>query len=166
MKKNKISNTLLTILAFVMIFSITNVAFAAPYVWPGNFPLTQQGASGGYVRAVQDVCKYSVPVSGLAVDGAFGSGTKSAVIAYQELVGLLPADGIVGYNTWASMQTELSVYYDYPQIVTGNFKLYQYSSGTYTNTSFFRRLSTFSYRWDVYKAAPGSDPGTWYIIVN
>lgn len=36
---------------------------------------------------------------GVAVDGKFGSGTKSAVVKFQKLVGL-PADGCVGLDTW------------------------------------------------------------------
>lgn len=36
---------------------------------------------------------------GVAVDGKFGKGTKSAVIKFQKLVGL-PADGCVGLDTW------------------------------------------------------------------
>lgn len=36
---------------------------------------------------------------GVAVDGKFGAGTKSAVIKFQKLVGL-PADGCVGLDTW------------------------------------------------------------------
>lgn len=40
------------------------------------------------------------------LDGIFGSGTYNAVISYQKSRGLT-ADGIVGCNTWRSMQEEV-----------------------------------------------------------
>lgn len=58
------------------------------------------GSSGDAVRAAQSrlvVHGYSV-----AVDGAFGSGTDSAVRTFQSAGGLT-ADGIVGLDTWANL---------------------------------------------------------------
>ncbi|MEV5506708.1 peptidoglycan-binding domain-containing protein [Streptomyces orinoci] len=41
----------------------------------------------------------------VAVDGWFGTGTKNAVIAFQRYCAKLPADGIVGPNTWNKLDT-------------------------------------------------------------
>ncbi|MFD7540232.1 peptidoglycan-binding protein [Streptomyces sp. NPDC059819] len=38
----------------------------------------------------------------VTVDGIFGSGTKSATIAFQQCAGL-SADGIIGPNTWSAL---------------------------------------------------------------
>lgn len=71
----------------------------APY--PG-YPL-QLGASGDNVLVIQNALntvssQFSViPV--VVVDGMFGSGTRSAVIAFQRQFDLA-ADGVVGVNTW------------------------------------------------------------------
>ena len=66
--------------------------------WTKLIVTVQYGSSGDAVRAVQDQLanRYGCSVS---VDGAFGSGTKSAVIAYQNANGL-GADGVVGPTTW------------------------------------------------------------------
>ena len=40
------------------------------------------------------------------LDGVFGSQTRNAVIAYQRSRGLT-ADGIVGCNTWLSLQEDV-----------------------------------------------------------
>lgn len=40
------------------------------------------------------------------LDGIFGAGTQNAVIAYQKSRGL-SADGIVGCNTWRSLQEDV-----------------------------------------------------------
>jgi peptidoglycan hydrolase-like protein with peptidoglycan-binding domain len=55
----------------------------------------RQGMRGDDVRTLQTRL-------GIGVDGIFGSGTKTAVIAYQRANGLDP-DGVVGKNTWASL---------------------------------------------------------------
>lgn len=72
---------------------------APPY--PGQ-PL-RSGASGANVTAVQLALntvssQYSaIPV--VVVDGIFGSGTRSAVLAFQQQFNLI-ADGVVGPETW------------------------------------------------------------------
>ncbi len=63
--------------------------------WEALIVTVQQGSSGDAVRAVQ----YKL---GIAVDGIFGSGTKSAVMNFQKSKGL-SADGVVGANTWAAL---------------------------------------------------------------
>lgn len=61
----------------------------------------RQGSTGGEVKEVQRRLKQWGYYSG-AVDGIFGSGTKKAVIAFQQKNGLT-ADGIVGKATYAAL---------------------------------------------------------------
>jgi N-acetyl-anhydromuramyl-L-alanine amidase AmpD len=68
--------------------------------WPALTILTQQGDSGAKVRAVQSQLNESG--AGLAVDGAFGPATATAVRNFQSSKGL-DVDGIVGDNTWNKM---------------------------------------------------------------
>ena len=66
-----------------------------------NTPLSARGASGSVVTALQKgLKKYSTPATDPgAVDGDFGPKTEAAVKAYQQDRGV-PADGIVGDQTW------------------------------------------------------------------
>ncbi len=66
----------------------------------GSWPVVQQGQTGHAVTAVQ----YLLDAHGatLTVDGDFGAGTRSAVVAFQSSKGLT-ADGIVGPNTWQAL---------------------------------------------------------------
>ncbi|MDR3207575.1 MAG: peptidoglycan-binding protein [Oscillospiraceae bacterium] len=72
---------------------------SAPY--PGYY--ISSGSVGDYVRLIQRALNTlsaqfsSIPA--VTVDGVFGPGTRSAVVAFQRLVGLLP-DGVVGEQTW------------------------------------------------------------------
>lgn len=68
--------------------------------WPALTILTQQGDSGAKVRAVQSQLNESG--AGIAVDGAFGPATATAVRNFQSAKGL-SVDGIVGDNTWNKM---------------------------------------------------------------
>ena len=63
--------------------------------------LIQSGASGSTVSAIQQRLKDLGYLTG-AVDGQFGSGTKSAVVAFQLQHGL-DGDGIVGEKTYAML---------------------------------------------------------------
>ena len=61
----------------------------------------RQGSSGGEVKEVQRRLKNWGYYTG-AVDGIFGSGTKKAVIYFQQKNGL-KADGIVGKATYKAL---------------------------------------------------------------
>ena len=74
-----------------------------------DLPLLKKGDQGIPVKKLQhlllleNACKSTIESSG-GVDGDFGSGTKRAVIAYQNAKGL-EADGEVGSQTWLSLIT-------------------------------------------------------------
>ncbi|MGJ6981345.1 peptidoglycan-binding protein [Aestuariimicrobium soli] len=67
----------------------------------GTTPVLQQGSSGASVSRLQR----SLRARGytIAVDGSFGTSTRSTVIAYQKRVGLV-GDGVVGAKTWSALQ--------------------------------------------------------------
>lgn len=68
----------------------------------GGFPLIKQGSRGAYVCIAQDnLNTLGFRTGGL--DGVFGTQTYNAVRSYQRSVGLA-VDGIVGCNTWRSLQ--------------------------------------------------------------
>ncbi|MDR0314503.1 MAG: peptidoglycan-binding protein [Oscillospiraceae bacterium] len=70
------------------------------------------GASGGLVSRLQFMINFiaefysDIPV--IAQDGAFGSATRNAVIAFQQRFGLTP-DGVVGPGTWSRLY---SIYFE------------------------------------------------------
>ena len=74
-----------------------------------DLPLLKKGDKGVPVKKLQHLlllenpCKSIIESSG-GTDGDFGSGTKRAVIAYQNSKGL-EADGEVGSQTWVSLIT-------------------------------------------------------------
>ena len=68
----------------------------------GGYPLIRQGSRGVYVLVAQDWLNTLGYGTG-GLDGIFGTATRNAVIAYQRRVGLA-ADGIIGCNTWRSLQ--------------------------------------------------------------
>ena len=63
--------------------------------------ILKQGATGGEVKEVQRRLKQWGYYKG-SVDGVFGKGTKSAVIAFQKKNGLT-ADGVVGKSTYKAL---------------------------------------------------------------
>ncbi|MFC5804254.1 penicillin-insensitive murein endopeptidase [Streptomyces formicae] len=64
------------------------------------FPLTSNGSRGTDVVALQHLLTaHGRPVT---ADGVFGSGTRSAVVGFQQSKGLT-ADGIVGPATWEAL---------------------------------------------------------------
>ncbi len=76
--------------------------FGTPACSSGGFPLVKRGSVSNYVLIAQDdLNTLGYPTGGL--DGIFGSQTEVAVRNYQRKVGLT-ADGIVGCNTWRSLQ--------------------------------------------------------------
>lgn len=64
---------------------------------PVNWPTVRQGASGEVVRTIQYLLRQRG--QSVTVDGVFGSGTASAVRAFQTSQGLA-VDAIVGSETW------------------------------------------------------------------
>ena len=63
----------------------------------------QEGAVGSEVKQLQQHLQQQGFNPG-SVDGIFGSGTKAAVIAFQEAKGIF-ADGFVGDKTWTTLTT-------------------------------------------------------------
>ena len=73
-----------------------------PACYTGGFPVLSQGSLSVYVLIAQDdLNTLGFQTGGL--DGIFGINTKNAVVRYQRSRGLL-ADGIIGCNTWRSLQ--------------------------------------------------------------
>ena len=71
----------------------------------GGFPLLKRGSLSNYVLIAQDdLNTLGFRTGGL--DGVFGVSTQNAVIAYQKSRGL-SADGIIGCNTWRSLQEDV-----------------------------------------------------------
>ena len=71
----------------------------------GGYPLTREGARGAYVLIAQDnLNTLGFRTGGL--DGIFGKQTTEAVRSYQRSRGL-GADGIIGCNTWRSLQEDV-----------------------------------------------------------
>ena len=80
-------------------FDRRSLKYACP---TGGYPLIKQGSLSVYVLIAQDgLNTLGFRTGGL--DGIFGSKTRNAVIDYQRSRGLV-ADGIVGCNTWRSIQ--------------------------------------------------------------
>ncbi|MGW0824102.1 peptidoglycan-binding domain-containing protein [Streptomyces sp. NPDC002845] len=65
----------------------------------------QSGSTGNHVREIQCILRKigRGGTPGLAVDGIFGSETRSAVVYFQWIFALEP-DGIVGPKTWAELR--------------------------------------------------------------
>ena len=76
--------------------------FGTPACSTGGFPQFKRGSLSNYVLIAQDdLNTLGFKTGGL--DGIFGTATRNAVISYQRSRGL-SADGIVGCNTWRSLQ--------------------------------------------------------------
>lgn len=79
--------------------------FGTPACSTGGFPQLKRGSLSNYVLIAQDdLNTLGFRTGGL--DGIFGSATQEAVKNYQRKVGLT-ADGIVGCNTWSSLQEDV-----------------------------------------------------------
>lgn len=65
----------------------------------------KQGSRSNYVLIAQDDLNTLGYRTG-GLDGIFGNQTKSATMAYQRSRGLA-ADGIIGCNTWRSLQEDV-----------------------------------------------------------
>ena len=89
-----------------------------------QFPsVLQEGSTGigvsllQYYLTLMNLFYPSVPA--VTVDGTFGPATRESVIAYQTIAGLTP-DGIVGLQTWNSLQQSYNEFYSqYAQSVGG-----------------------------------------------
>ncbi len=84
------------------LFSSDQSALTRPY--PGS--LVRRGQSNANVRYVQtalNAIRRAIPsIPALSTDGVFGAGTERAVIAFQQIFGLVD-DGIVGATTWREL---------------------------------------------------------------
>ena len=79
--------------------------FGKPACSTGGFPTVKRGSLSNYVCIAQDdLNTLGYRTNGL--DGIFGIATYNAVISYQRARGL-SADGIVGCNTWRSLQEDV-----------------------------------------------------------
>lgn len=71
----------------------------------GGYPQIQMGSRGAYVMIAQDDLNTLGYKTG-GLDGIFGSNTQTAVRNYQQNKGLA-VDGIIGCNTWRSIQEDV-----------------------------------------------------------
>lgn len=79
--------------------------FGKPACSTGGYPTIRRGSLSNYVLIAQDdLNTLGFRTGGL--DGIFGVATQNAVISYQRSRGLV-ADGIVGCNTWRSLQEDV-----------------------------------------------------------
>ena len=76
--------------------------FGTPACSSGGYPLIRQGSRGNYVCIAQDDLNTLGYRTG-GLDGVFGTQTYNAVRNYQRSRGL-NVDGIIGCNTWRSLQ--------------------------------------------------------------
>lgn len=76
--------------------------FGTPACSSGGFPLIKRGSRGNYVCIAQDDLNTLGYRTG-GLDGVFGEQTYNAVRNYQRSRGLA-VDGIIGCNTWRSLQ--------------------------------------------------------------
>ena len=79
--------------------------FGIPACSTGGFMTIKQGSISTYVLIAQDDLNTLGYRTG-GLDGIFGAQTRNAVAEYQRKVGL-SADGIVGCNTWRSLQEDV-----------------------------------------------------------
>lgn len=76
--------------------------FGTPACSSGGYPIIRRGSRGNYVCIAQDDLNTLGYRTG-GLDGVFGEQTDNAVRRYQSSRGLA-VDGIVGCNTWRSLQ--------------------------------------------------------------
>jgi peptidoglycan hydrolase-like protein with peptidoglycan-binding domain len=94
-----------------------------PATWRRLVVPVASGASGQAVLAVQRLLREKMKAS-LALDGVFGSSTRSAVIAFQKRIGLSPT-GTVGAATWRA----LVWHFELPRFSTGGLCDYSVGNG-------------------------------------
>ena len=76
--------------------------FGTPACSSGGYPTLRRGSISNYVCIAQDDLNTLGYNTG-GLDGIFGARTQEAVRSYQQKVGL-SVDGIIGCNTWRSLQ--------------------------------------------------------------
>lgn len=79
--------------------------FGRPACGTAGYPLIKRGSISTYVLIAQDDLNTLGYKTG-GLDGIFGGRTEEAVRSYQRSRGL-GADGIVGCNTWRSLQEDV-----------------------------------------------------------
>lgn len=79
--------------------------FGRPACGTAGYPLIKRGSKSTYVLIAQDDLNTLGFTTG-GLDGIFGSRTENAVRKYQQSRGL-SQDGIVGCNTWRSLQEDV-----------------------------------------------------------
>ncbi|MCL2512997.1 MAG: peptidoglycan-binding protein, partial [Oscillospiraceae bacterium] len=110
---------------YVAVTKLAELTSEGDRVVTGTIPpntVISLGFSGGLAARLQYMLSYIAQfypeVPEVSQDGAFGSGTRNAVIAFQNRFGLSP-DGIVGPATWAMLyEVYLAVKGAIPPIVT------------------------------------------------
>lgn len=80
-------------------------AFGTPACGTAGYMQIKQGSLSNYVLIAQDDLNTLGYRTG-GLDGIFGSQTRNAVMSYQRSRGL-SVDGIVGCNTWRSLQEDV-----------------------------------------------------------
>lgn len=112
----------------------------------------RQGAQGGEVKEVQRRLKMWGYYKG-SVDGVFGAGTKSAVIAFQKKNGLT-ADGVVGAATYRALGMNSSY-----QVLAGQ------SSSSTQNTNGFSSSDVYLLAKTIYAEGRG-EPYTGQVAIG
>lgn len=66
--------------------------------------INEQSEEAKFIRGVQNFLNQKIN-AGLVVDGKTGPNSKTAqaIKKYQSMIGLYPADGVWGFNTWEQM---------------------------------------------------------------
>lgn len=105
-KRNLILGTVAGALALTAVFSVLNPTdksadVSTQAIVSVQTAVLRQGSTGGEVKEVQRRLKLWGYYNG-TVDGVFGAGTRSAVIAFQKKNGL-KADGVVGKSTYKAL---------------------------------------------------------------
>lgn len=95
------SGTAAAVRSFQSSRGLTADGIVGTNTWNALIVTVQQGSTGSAVRALQVQLNKKRRL-GLAVDGVFGSGTRSAVVSFQSHAGI-GADGIVGPTTWRNL---------------------------------------------------------------